>query len=123
MRGSWRVQSAVSATTPREPNSRTTASLCRATRLFTWHVTHHAAVKSTKTARPCAPYEATFSGDQSSQASSPAPVETLAEGADDGPGQATASPAIARTAATTARHGAAACSHLPNIHADIATST
>src|SRR5437868_8976120 len=124
MRGSCRVQSARNATTPREPNSRTTASLCSATRLFTWHVTHHAAVKSTNTARPCDVYEATFSGDQSSHASSPgAALALAAEGGEEGPGHATTTPDTARIAATAARHGAAACSHLPNIPAAMAMRT
>src|SRR5689334_14415087 len=70
--GSLRVQSARSGTTPLAAKVAITSALCNATRLFTWQVTHHAAVKSTNTAVPCSVYRATFSADHSCQASSPA---------------------------------------------------
>src|SRR2546423_10761153 len=121
MRGSWRVQSALSATTPRDANSFTTAALFNATRLLTWQVTHQAAVKSTNTGLPAAVSSRTFSGLHACHASSPG-FALCASVAGFGleEGHATAIPAMAKSAATAERHGPRSCSQRPNIHADIA---
>src|SRR5437763_138106 len=52
MTGSRRVQSARISTTFLRANAARTSASLRTSRLLTWHVTHHAAVKSTNTARP-----------------------------------------------------------------------
>src|SRR5688572_14263751 len=104
MRGSWRVQSALSGTTPRAANSLTTAALCSATRLFTWQVTHQAAVKSTNTAFPEVVSSRTFSGDHSCHGNSLARAWAPAGVLGFGAGQATSKPAAANRIATAGRH-------------------
>src|SRR5260221_1640472 len=101
MRGSWRVQSALRGATSRAANSFTTPALWSAMRLFTWQVTHHAAVKSTNTGWPLAVRLATFSGDHSCHGNSPARATVCAAARAGGAGHATATPAGARITATT----------------------
>src|SRR5258708_39970281 len=112
MRGSWRVQSALRAVTLRAAKALTTASLFRATRLLTWQVTHHAAVKSTNTGCPAAARLRTFSGDHACHGSSPARatgVESAAASGATAPGHATSTPAGARITAIAERRAPGRC--------------
>src|SRR5438105_641919 len=52
MAGSRFVQSARTSATFFAANALRTSAVFSTSRLLTWHVTHHAAVKSTNTARP-----------------------------------------------------------------------
>ena len=115
---SWRVRGAQRHTRLAEVAHH--VGIVQGDRLFTWHVTHHAAVKSTNTALPLPVSSATFSGDHSCQAISPARATCDTWAAPGGPGHATATPAAASRIATAARHGPSACSQRPYIHAAIA---
>src|SRR5512144_998120 len=70
MAGSRRVQSARTSATFFAANSARTSSEFSTSRLLTWQVTHHAAVKSTNTGRPEAVSAATVSGLNATQSRS-----------------------------------------------------
>src|ERR1043165_4535760 len=70
MAGSRRVQSARTSATFFAASSARTSSEFSTRRLFTWQVTHHAAVKSTNTGRPEAASAATVSGENAAQSRS-----------------------------------------------------
>src|SRR5947208_11398408 len=104
MTGSRRVQSARISTTFLRANAARTSASLRTSRLLTWHVTHHAAVKSTNTARPELVRSARRAGVYGSQAVSP---RELAMGAGDALALASArsnghATTIAHAAATSA---------------------
>ena len=69
MAGSRRVQSARSSSTRLVLKSAITSASASVVRLLNWQVTHHAAVKSTKTGRPLASAACTRSADQGCQPS------------------------------------------------------
>ena len=69
MAGSRRVQSARSSSTRLALKSAITSASASVVRLLNWQVTHHAAVKSTKTGRPLASAACTRSADQGCQPS------------------------------------------------------
>ena len=77
MSGSRRVQSARTSATFLRANAARTSWVLSTRRLFTWHVTHHAAVKSTNTGRPDAASSATRAGVYGCQSASPAATRRL----------------------------------------------
>jgi len=70
------VQSARDNNALAPTNARSTASVCKATRSFTWQLRHHAAVKSTNTTRPESRADATLAADQSSHPAGAATMDT-----------------------------------------------
>ncbi len=78
MAASRRVQSARSSSTLRALKSASTWASASVVRLLYWQVTHQAAVKSTKTGRPCAWASATRAVDQGCQGALASAVTALA---------------------------------------------
>src|SRR4051794_28867682 len=98
MAGSRFVQSARTSATFFAANALRTSAVFNTRRLLTWHVTHHAAVKSTNTARPAPVNSATVAGVNAAHSAD-------ALGADDGFSPAVFADADESASASTVNSG------------------
>src|SRR5512139_1252355 len=108
-------------TTPAAAKAPVTLSEVSATRLFTWQVTHHAAVKSTNTGLPSLVSCASFSGEYSTQSSLLAVFATAARSVVASGAKASA--ATSAPASATQRNGYAPRCDSPSAQAAKPTAT